>query len=135
VEEQLWNGRKIWFEMSSSLLELPGQPPLLFSVFRDITQRKTAQAEMEMMHRQLLDVSRQAGMAEVATNVLHNVGNVLNSVNTSSSIIRERIKKSKIANFSKAVALLQENANDLPGFFVDSKGRHFSDYLSQLEGH
>ena len=51
--------------------------------FRDITERKHAEAKLENLHRQLLDSSRQAGMAEVATNVLHNVGNVLNSLNVS----------------------------------------------------
>jgi hypothetical protein len=30
-----------------------------------------------------VEVARKAGMAEVATGVLHNVGNVLNSINVS----------------------------------------------------
>ena len=50
---------------------------------KDITAMKEAEAELEELHRQLLQTSRQAGMAEVATSVLHNVGNVLNSVNVS----------------------------------------------------
>ena len=59
------------------------------------------------MHRQLLEVSRQAGMAEVATSVLHNVGNVLNSVNVSSSLIADKVRASKAANLAKAAAVLQ----------------------------
>ena len=46
---------------------------------------RRAHGELERTHRQLVDASRQAGMAEVATSVLHNVGNVLNSVNVSAS--------------------------------------------------
>ena len=61
-------------------------------IFRDVTQRKQAAEELERLHRQLLEVSRQAGMAEVATSVLHNVGNVLNSVNVSSSLIADRVR-------------------------------------------
>jgi len=53
--------------------------------FRDITERKRAEAELKKVHQQLVDTSRQAGMAEVATGVLHNCGNVLNSVNVSRS--------------------------------------------------
>ena len=49
--------------------------------FEDITERRTADAALAAAHKQLMDISRQAGMAEVATGVLHNVGNVLNSVN------------------------------------------------------
>ena len=59
------------------------------------------------MHQQLLEVSRQAGMAEVATSVLHNVGNVLNSVNVSSSLIADKVRTSRAPSLAKAVALLQ----------------------------
>ena len=48
---------------------------------REIRERKETQVKLEESHKQLVQVSRQAGMAEVATGVLHNVGNVLNSVN------------------------------------------------------
>ncbi len=54
---------------------------------RDITTRKEAETRLGEMHRTLVDVSRQAGMAEVATGVLHNVGNTLNSVNISAAIL------------------------------------------------
>ena len=74
--------------------------------FRDITERTRAEREMQDMHQQLLDTSRQAGMAEVATSVLHNVGNVLNSVNVSCTQIATLIKKSKVENLSKIVELL-----------------------------
>ncbi|MDB6153289.1 MAG: hypothetical protein JWL90_1742, partial [Chthoniobacteraceae bacterium] len=56
---------------------------LMFCVARDVSAHKRTEAELEKMHRELLETSRQAGMAEVATSVLHNVGNVLNSVNVS----------------------------------------------------
>jgi C4-dicarboxylate-specific signal transduction histidine kinase len=42
--------------------------------------------------QELLQASRQAGMAEVATGVLHNVGNVLTAVNVSIDLYRERIE-------------------------------------------
>ena len=57
------------------------------AIVRDITERKQAQIEMENIHKQLVESSRLAGMAEIATNVLHNVGNVLNSVNISTDLI------------------------------------------------
>ncbi len=39
--------------------------------------------ELREAQAELVTTARQAGMAEIATNVLHNVGNVLNSVNVS----------------------------------------------------
>ena len=61
----------------------------------EIEERKRIQAEVEKAQKQLLEASRQAGMAEVATNVLHNVGNVLNSVNVSADLLMERVRESQ----------------------------------------
>lgn len=92
--------------------------------------------QLEQMHKQLLDVSRKAGMAEVATGVLHNVGNVLNSVNVSATVVGERIGKLKVAGLAKAVALLHEHAPDPDGYLRDDpQGKLLPDYLLQLAEH
>jgi len=64
-------------------------------ISKDISALKDAEAKLEQVHRQLLETSRQAGMAEVATSVLHNVGNVLNSVNVSATLVAEQMRDSK----------------------------------------
>ncbi|MGA3158978.1 MAG: PAS domain S-box protein [Steroidobacteraceae bacterium] len=109
-----------------------GQPLGALAVIEDITERRLAEEELERVHKQLLVASRQAGMAEVATNVLHNVGNVLNSVNVSASIVSERIKKSKCAGLARVTALLSEHAPDLATFLNGSQGRHLPMYLQEL---
>jgi signal transduction histidine kinase len=68
----------------------------------------------------------------VATNVLHNVGNVLNSVNVSASLVAERIRKSKSAGLTRVAALLREHVADLPGFLAGAQGRHLPAYLQEL---
>ncbi len=99
-------------------------------------QRKRSETEWEQMHQQLVDTSRQAGMAEVATSVLHNVGNVLNSVNVSSTLVSTQVRKSKVANLSKIVALLNEHAADIGTFLTsDPKGKQLPGYLGQLAEH
>jgi C4-dicarboxylate-specific signal transduction histidine kinase len=101
--------------------------------FRDVTERKQAEARLQALHQQLLETSRLAGMAEVATNVLHNVGNVLNSVNVSAGLVADNAKKSKVSYLGKVVALLNEHAADLGTFITaDPKGRQLPGYLSQL---
>ena len=71
----------------------------------------------------------------MASSVLHNVGNVLNSVNIASSCVADRLKKSKAANLSKVVKLLAEHENDLGGFFTnDPRGRQVPAFLAQLAG-
>jgi C4-dicarboxylate-specific signal transduction histidine kinase len=99
-------------------------------------ERKRAQAETERLQAQLLETSRLAGMAEIATNVLHNVGNVLNSVNVSTGLIVESVKKSRTASLSRVVLLLQEHAHDLGEFITnDSRGKHVPAHLAQLAEH
>jgi PAS domain S-box-containing protein len=109
-----------------------GQPLGALAMVEDITERRLAEQELERVHNQLLVASRQAGMAEVATNVLHNVGNVLNSVNVSASLVSERIGKSKCTGLTRVAALLREHAPDPAAFLTGSQGRHLPLYLQEL---
>ena len=88
---------------------------------------------LQETHQELLAASRQAGMAEVATNVLHNVGNVLNSVNVSVTLLSDQVNKSKSGNLSKVSDLLCEHVSDLADYLVrDPKGRQIPSYLNTL---
>ncbi|RYD24458.1 MAG: HAMP domain-containing protein [Verrucomicrobiaceae bacterium] len=101
--------------------------------YRDITLRKRAEAELADSARQLLETSRQAGMAEVATSVLHNVGNVLNSVNISCAMVSDRIRRSRVHNVAKTAALLEKHSADLTAFLTeDAHGRKLPEYLAKL---
>jgi PAS domain S-box-containing protein len=130
-------GRKRWLLTSKlPLRDQDGKIVGLVGIGRDVTERKEAEARLELAHKQLLEVSRQAGMSEVATSVLHNVGNVLNSVNVSSSLISEKIRDSKVPNIAKAVSLMRAHESDLAGFLAnDPKGRKLLGYLSDLAAH
>ena len=95
-------------------------------VERRTQQLKDAQSE-------LLDSARQAGMAEIATNVLHNVGNVLNSVNISADLVTRKLRSSKALGLGKAMQLINERQGDLGTFFTeDEKGKLLPGYLNQL---
>jgi PAS domain S-box-containing protein len=103
------------------------------AVIQDITERKRADLELERVHKQLMTASRQAGMAEVATNVLHNVGNILNSVNISASLVAERVKQSKAPGVSRVAALLQEQGAAVGDFLSrDERGKRIPEYLATL---
>ncbi|AJO79436.1 MULTISPECIES: DAHL domain-containing protein [Pseudomonas] len=82
---------------------------------------------------ELLDTARQAGMAEIATNVLHNVGNVLNSVNISADLVSRKLRNSKAQGLGKAMQLINEHPHDLGRFLTeDEKGKLLPGYLNQL---
>jgi signal transduction histidine kinase len=63
-------------------------------------------AELQDTQARLLEASRRAGMADVASSVLHNVGNALNSVNVSAGLIAESLGASRVARLSKVVGMI-----------------------------
>jgi len=82
---------------------------------------------------ELFATARKAGMAEVANNVLHNVGNVLNSVNVAAGVVSSSVRASKSKRLAQAVALMNERAADLGDFLVhDEKGKLLLVYLNNL---
>jgi PAS domain S-box-containing protein len=104
-----------------------------FGISKDVTFIKEAEAKLETVHKQLLEASRQAGMAEVATTVLHNVGNVLNSVNTSAAVVAAKVQNSKSANLGKAAEMLQQHASGLGPFLAeDPKGFKLPAYFAAV---
>ena len=105
----------------------------LVGIDLDITERIEADEREHKLQQQLRDSSRLAGMAEIATNVLHNIGNVLNSVNISATVVTDKIKSPKAASLGKIAALVQEHAADLGTFMSnDARGKHLPTYLTQL---
>lgn len=89
--------------------------------------------QLREAHSRILAEARRAGMAQIATNVLHNVGNVLNNVNVSAHVLAERVRGSRSARVADLAQLLHENASHLGEYLEgDEKGRLLPDYLRQL---
>jgi PAS domain S-box-containing protein len=124
--------RRTALSSAQRLMGAAGQPLGALAVVEDITERRLNEDELERAHKQLLVASRQAGMAEVATNVLHNVGNVLNSVNVSASVVAERIRKSKCVGLTRVADLLNQHASELATFLAGAQGRHLPVYVQEL---
>jgi len=98
--------------------------------------KERALAELAGAQERLIDLSRKAGMAEVATGVLHNVGNVLNSVNVSASLMTGKIRESRVENLSALVNMLNEHQGRLDEYLTtDTKGSRVLPYLDKLSTH
>jgi len=103
----------------------------------DVLEQRVEERTRELRNAQseLLATARQAGMAEIATNVLHNVGNVLNSVNISADLIARKLRSSKTLGLGKAMQLINGHPDDLGHFLTeDDKGKLLPGYLNQLVG-
>jgi PAS domain S-box-containing protein len=122
------------FPLQIALSEMQvGSRRLFTAIVRDISDRRRVEEERDEIHERLVVASRSAGMAEVATSVLHNVGNVLTSVNVSATILAETVRGSKVAGLAKAAALMQEHATDLGSFMTTHpSGKLLPAYLKEL---
>jgi len=92
-------------EMATSVYTVGGAVKSTIAL-RDLTEHYLAQ-------RQLTQLARDAGMAEVASDVLHSVGNALQSINTSGHIITETTEASRLPDLRRVVEQFS-NALDKP---------------------
>jgi signal transduction histidine kinase len=89
--------------------------------------------ELEQAQAELVAAAHQAGMSEIATNVLHNVGNALNSVNVSANVIGSKVRASEASGLARAVKLMERPEGGLAAFLSDDpKGKLLPAYLSKL---
>ncbi len=137
VEKEVWpNGNQTWvISTKMPWRDKSGTIIGTFGISKDITLQKKAELELEQVHGQLVLASRQAGMAEVATNVLHNIGNVLNSVNVSVTLLSEKIRHLKVAQLAKLADLVNAHAHEAGYLSSDEKGRQIPAYLKTLSEH
>jgi sensor histidine kinase regulating citrate/malate metabolism len=99
----------------------------------EMNERIKAQAEREALHQQLVQASRRAGMADVASSVLHNVGNVLNSINVSTDTLLKTLKKPMVGDVCRIASMFHEHQGDLEAFLTqDAKGKQIPSYLGMV---
>ena len=102
-------------------------------IARDITLQKRQEAELEEVQKQLRETAVRIGRAEMARTVVHNIGNVLNGIGVSTTLIAQKIHNSKGSNIGKLAALLQQHTDDLPIFLsTDPKGKKVPAFVAEL---
>nr|WP_319491973.1 ATP-binding protein [uncultured Desulfobacter sp.] len=98
-----------------------------------IEAKEQALSDLSVAQTSLVEASREAGMAEVATGVLHNVGNVLNSVNVSATLILDTLRESRAGNVLKIAGMMDLAPEELARFLTrDPKGEKIPKYLLSL---
>ncbi len=110
--------------------------PACEGTVEDITERKRAARQLEQVNQQLVIASRRAGMAEVANGVLHNVGNVLTSVNLTLHDVQDRLRRTRVGHLTRATELIQRERSQLGEYLTsDPTGQKLPDFLVQLSTH
>ncbi len=120
------------FEVCVSGLTIRGIQQFTLLI-RDTTERKKIQKNLAEVNQQLVEVAHRAGKAEVATCVIHNVGNVLTNVNVLASAVTSKIENSRMSGLAKGAELIQNHTNDLATFLTeDRRGKQLPAYFVEL---
>ncbi|KFE69634.1 sensor histidine kinase [Hyalangium minutum] len=99
----------------------------------ELEQRVRARSlELEEAQRQLVEAAHLAGRAEVAVSMLHNVGNVLNSVNINAHLTAETLRRLPLNRIARTGQLIAQH-RDEPGWLKDDpRGKVVPGFLSEL---
>lgn len=128
-EQEIWvenRGHPFFDPITHHLIRISG-------VIIDITERKITELKLQKLNKELIVSARRAGMSDIAVNILHNIGNILNSVNVINDFIYDKISNSKISNMSKGIELLKKNiAKHDNDFMLTTKGFQTIEYFEQL---
>lgn len=91
-----------------------------------------AAGDLQRTQAELLESAHRAGMAEVASDVLHNIGNALTSLQVSATIIETGLGNMRIDFLKNLGQLLNEQRDRLPEFFKEEKGLMTIDAITKL---
>ena len=118
-------------QIIASQLAVSLENVILYEELEERVRQRTR--ELRVAQNELITTARRVGMAEIAANVLHNVGNVLTSVNVSANLAIERVRSSKVDRLAMAVALIHDHGSDLGHYLTsDPTGRLLPEYLSTV---
>lgn len=133
VETGARNGENIWVSTSKlPLHDKEGNIIGTFGISREITEQKLIEIKLRKTNEDLVEASRRAGKAEIATNVIHNVGNVLTSLKVAVSQSEALSARLPFEKIERVADLIDRHGNDT-GFFEDGqRGSHIPDYLRSL---
>ncbi len=89
--------------------------------------------ELKRVINESVQLTHQASKAELATSVLHNVGNVLNSISVTAELLRQKINKSSIGTLPRVVDLINAHVDDIGAYLTeDPKGKLLPEYFQKL---
>ncbi len=111
-------------------------PSVLRWVFQQAQERKQFLAEQEQLRSQLGEAAYKIEMADVASTVLHNVGNVLTSVTVAANMVESVVDQSAVALVNRMAELIKAHDQDLGTYLMeDPKGKRIPPSLEKLGTH
>ncbi|MGA2773068.1 MAG: response regulator [Bryobacteraceae bacterium] len=86
-----WDGEQIWVEGSNATIELPSGP-VVFSILRDVTERKRSEQERSSLEEQLRQAQKLESIGRLAGGIAHDFNNVLTVINGYSRLLLGQLR-------------------------------------------
>ncbi|KTD06547.1 Two-component sensor histidine kinase [Legionella gratiana] len=121
--------QSIPIELKTSLLDNHSK----IYILRDISERKKHEKELALLNQKLMMIAREAGMSDVSRMLLHNIGNILNSVLVTLSLMQDELKNSRLNYLEQISDLFKQHIDNIGDFLThDEKGKKIPKYMVLL---
>ncbi len=125
--------RQQFFELLAAQAAVSIENARLYDELEQRVQARTR--ELEQAQERLADMARQAGMAEIAGNILHNVGNLLTGLHSSVHALKQGLGDMSFERLSKLAQLMTSKEHDLERFLASEDSAQVSRFLTLLAEH
>jgi len=121
----LADGSIVWHSTSKApIIDDDDNVVGVMGITRDVTKEKELQDALKEANQTISETSRKAGRSEVASIVIHNVGNILNSVNVTATMIDELSRHYESLELNKLAASIRTQ--------LETPSLDPSDFLSKV---
>lgn len=111
-------------------------PIILKWVLQQAQERKQFLVELQLLRSQLGEAAYKIELADVASTVLHNVGNVLTSVTVAANMVESVVDQSSVTLVNRMAELMNAHQGDLGTYLTeDPKGKRIPTSLEKLGSH
>ncbi|MDJ0838887.1 MAG: two-component regulator propeller domain-containing protein [Acidobacteriota bacterium] len=103
------------------------------SLERANKELERSHSKLQQAQAELMATAHQAGMTEIVNGVVHNLGNVLNSVGINAETLRHQLDNTRAGGVNRLVQLLEEHQDNLTEFLTEHpQGKKTVPYMKRL---
>ena len=110
-ELNLWDGRKVWFEVTNAYMEIAGGKSVLLSIFRVITERKQAELIIQQQNNRLKELN--ASKDKFFSIISHDLKSPFNGFLSLTALMADTTENISLDEFAEYSKMLNKAARNI----------------------